>query len=115
VKILIISAPAKVTLKEIFKYTFKNFGAEQADHYQRQIIAAAMLLCSNQIPHARNCSLLLDSTNNDDSQFFYIREGMHYLIYAETAEHIVLHDFIHVNRDIPTLLKSIKRYYKDSQ
>ena len=107
-KTLRLTTPARVSLQEIIKFTIEVFGVQQAERYQQQLIATAENLCNSQFPLGRDCSLLL----NDDSgtsKLLYIREGMHYLIYTETSEHIVLHDFIHVNRNLPALLNAIKR------
>lgn len=107
-KTLRLTAPARATLQEIIKYTIEVFGVQQAERYQQQLIATAERLCNSQFPLGRDCSLLLDE-DSGTSKLLYVREGMHYLIYTETSEHIVLHDFIHVNRNLPALLNAIKR------
>ena len=106
-KKLRLTAPARLTLQEIIKYTIEVFGVQQAERYQQQLILTAEKLCNSQFPLGRDCSLLLDE-DSGTSKLLYIREGMHYLIYTETSEHIVLHDFIHVSRDLPALLNAIK-------
>ena len=107
-KTLRLTAPARATLQEIIKYTIEVFGVQQAKRYQQQLILTAEKLCNSQFTLGRDCSLLLDD-DSDTSKLLYVREGMHYLIYTETSEHIVLHDFIHVSRDLPALLNAIKR------
>ncbi len=106
-KILHLTAPAQATLQEIIKYTIEIFGVQQAKRYQQQLITTTEKLCNSQFPLGRDCSFLL-KYDSDTSKFLYIREGMHYLIYTETSEHIVLHDFVHVSRDLPALLDTIK-------
>lgn len=107
-RILRLTAPARATLKEIIRYTIENFGVQQARRYQKQLIATAEKLCSEKTSLGRDCSLLLDDKSNT-AKLLYIREGMHYLVYTETSEHIVLHDFIHVKRNLPALLEAIKK------
>ncbi len=106
-KTLRLTTPARATLQEIIEYTIEAFGIQQAERYQKQLIATAEKLCNSQFPLGRDCSLLLDD-DSGTSKLLYVREGMHYLIYTETSEHIVLHDFIHVSRDLPALLNAIK-------
>ncbi len=106
-KTLRLTAPARATLQEIIKYTIEVFGVQQAERYQQQLIETAEKLCNSQFPLGRDCSFLLDD-DSGTSKLLYVREGMHYLIYTETSEHIVLHDFIHVSRDLPALLNAIK-------
>ncbi len=107
-KTLRLTAPARATLHEIIKYTIEVFGVQQAERYQQKIIETAEKLCNSQFPLGRDCSHLLDE-GFGTSKLLYVREGMHYLIYTETSEHIVLHDFIHVSRDLPALLNPINR------
>jgi len=108
VKTLRLTAPARATLKEIISYTIESFGVQQARQYQKQLIATAEKLCSEKISLGRDCSFLLDD-NSNTSKLLYVREGMHYLIYTETSDYVVLHDFIHVNRDLPALLEAVKK------
>jgi plasmid stabilization system protein ParE len=109
VKILRLTPKAKAALKDIVKYTLQNFGEEQAKHYHQQLIDKGRLLCASQFPIGRNCSVLLDAAFINSSKLFYVREGMHYLVYTESSEFIVIHNFIHVGRDLPGLIQIIEK------
>lgn len=102
-----LTAPAQASLEEIIEYTIDNFGVEQAVIYREQLISVAEKLCTDSFSLGRSCSLLLGN-DSDIPELLYVLAGKHYLIYAKTSDFITIHDFVHVRRNLPAILKAVK-------
>ena len=106
-KKLRLTTPARARLEEIIEYSIDNFGVEQAIVYQKQLISIAEKLCTDSFSVGRPCSLLFGN-NSNTPELLYILTGKHYLIYTETTDTVTIHDFVHVRRNLPAILKTIK-------
>ncbi len=101
-----LTVRAETHLTEILRFSIERWGAERAEAYKSQIEDRLFALASGSPPHGRSCELLVADLI-DAPGLKYYREGGHYIIYRETAETLVVYDFIHQARNLEALLQDL--------
>ena len=87
---------AEASLIEIARWTIENFGLEQAEHYETELVGRCQAILDGQA-HSRSCAALVD--NADDLRF--VRAGEHFLAFLDHPNEVVIVDILHSRSDLP--------------
>ncbi len=101
-----LTPQAEARLTDIALWTVNQFGVDQARRYERELIHRLKALASGDPPHGRPCGLLVP-VRNSDSDLYYYRQGRHYIIYRNTPTQLIVIDFVHGSRDLPSILEEL--------
>jgi len=101
-----LTLQAQQSLTDIFGWTIDQFGIRQANVYKSQLIARINSLVKDEPPHGRCCKLLVQCVNNI-SDLEYYREGSHYIIYRNTAQQLLIVDFVHGSRNLTQIITEL--------
>ncbi len=103
-----LSPQAEQRLEEVIGWTIDLFGIDPAIKYKDQLIARLFSLAVDEVPHGRPCNTLLCG-KPDVSDLEYYRERRHYIIYRNTADGILVLDFIHGSRNLEALIEDLSK------
>ena len=103
-----LTLQAERSLQEIATWTVDTFGTRQADAYERDLVAQCEAIASG-TARSRSCRTAIDSNLPDELRF--ARAGMHLVVFVDLGAHIVIVDFLHVQRDLPQRLADVARRY----
>lgn len=93
---------AEASLEDIARWTLKTFGAAQAARYENDLIAKCRAVASGRAL-TRSCR---EAFGIDVRQELRVaRSGRHLIIFAEIDGVVVIQDFLHDARDLPTHLR----------
>lgn len=101
----ILTLRAKATLDDILVFTADAFGDAQAIAYHDALFARLTMLAEGRPPHGRPCSVLVGDAAAKN--LLYIREGSHFIVFVKREDGLIVIDFIHEKRDLPTLIASL--------
>ncbi|MCC5980144.1 MAG: type II toxin-antitoxin system RelE/ParE family toxin [Oceanicaulis sp.] len=93
---------AVATLNEIAQWTYTHFGAAQAERYRVDLIQGCDRL-ENPSPSERSCAGLVSSASGE---LFYVRAGMHFIVFRRREGEVAILDFLHVRSDLASRLVS---------
>jgi plasmid stabilization system protein ParE len=94
-----LTRSAAEALEDITHWTPSNFGTAQSEKYHRELIQRIRKLAAEEPPRGRPLSSLL-SWLPADTEWHYYMVGRHFIVYRDSADCIVVTDFIHGARDI---------------
>ncbi len=91
-----LTRQAEDSLFQIARWTIENFGIEQAELYQEELIARCNALARGEVS-SRSCAILADGA--DDLR--YVRAGEHFLVFLDRPDMVVIVDILHSRSDLP--------------
>lgn len=107
-KTIRLTRRAEARLEEIAGWTIDRFGPNQARAYEAQLVHRLRALADGDPPHGRPCGFLLPSAA-DAMDLKYFREGGHYIIFHETADALIVIDFVHGARNFERILTDLDK------
>lgn len=99
---------AETRLREIAGWTIDRYGPTQARKYEENLVHRLRALAVGEAPHGKSCGALVSGVPGADSLQYY-REGGHYIIFRETADALIVIDFVHGARDLEGILADLAR------
>lgn len=94
---------AEAALTGIARWTFETFGAHQAAAYLDDLIALCHALAAGQAV-SQSCQRIVSPDLPEALRL--ARSGQHFVIFVETAEQVIITDFLHVRMDLPRFLSA---------
>ncbi|MEX2617093.1 MAG: type II toxin-antitoxin system RelE/ParE family toxin [Alphaproteobacteria bacterium] len=98
-----VTRRAQAQLADIFLYSIEHWGDSIAERYRDSLIARLHALAAGEPPAGRSCGLLI-SPGRSDIGLKYFREGGHFIVYRETADTLIVLDFIHQSRKLDDII-----------
>ncbi|MDU9007204.1 type II toxin-antitoxin system RelE/ParE family toxin [Sedimentitalea todarodis] len=87
---------AEDSLVEIARWTIQNFGSEQADFDEAEIIDRCEAIARGPTL-SRSCSILVDEAQ----ELQFARAGEHFLVFLDQADEAIVVEILHSRSDIP--------------
>ncbi len=103
-KVWRLTKRAEHALFRIALWTQASFGNRQAEIYEQELIACCEAI-ANGSARKQSCRVLFDRGLPDRLQA--TRIGSHFAIFIESDTEIVIIDFLHARRDLPSHLNSL--------
>lgn len=97
-----LSIRASQSYRQIGRYTRDRYGKGQMQDYLGHLLLRCKMLADGHLP-SRSCRTVFDEDLRDD--LWVVTAGQHYIIFTETAEGIVVIDFLHQSADIAARLE----------
>ena len=94
---------AEETLVEIALWTFRRFGAAQAEACENELIGRLDALAAGDLA-GQDCSALADG----GAGMRFIRAGRHFVVYLEIGNELVVLDVSHGRADLPRRLRALR-------
>ena len=107
-----LTRQASASIAEIARWTYETFGARQASAYEQDLIARCVEIASG-TTISQDCRRLIDPELAEDLRF--ARAGQHFVVFIETAEQVVIVDFLHSRSDLPRRLASLTDRLRKSE
>jgi plasmid stabilization system protein ParE len=101
-----LTRQAEASLTGIAAWTVDTFGPRQAKAYESDLIARCRAIAEGAAP-SQSCRRVIDPNLPEDLRF--TRAGQHLIVFVETADAIVIVDFLHSRGDLPTRLSRVLR------
>ncbi|MEP2658650.1 MAG: type II toxin-antitoxin system RelE/ParE family toxin [Sedimentitalea sp.] len=83
-------------MDEIARWTIPNFGSEQADFYEAEIIDRCEAIARG-TTLSRSCSILVDEAQ----ELQFARAGEHFLVFLDQPNEPIVVEILHSRSDIP--------------
>jgi len=99
-----LTRTAEASLIDIARWTYETFGPRQAEAYEENLIAACCQIAAG-TAQARDCRRLIDPDLPEDLRF--ARAGEHFIVFVESAEQVIIIDFLHSRADLPRRLANL--------
>ncbi|TRO96524.1 type II toxin-antitoxin system RelE/ParE family toxin [Glycocaulis profundi] len=99
-----LSRRAARSLSSIAVWTRQTFGDRQAHAYRDELIAACRSLAEG-AALSRSCRELFAPDIAEDLRF--MRCGMHFIVFVQTADAVSIADFVHARADLPARLAAL--------
>ena len=96
-----LTRQAEASLADIALWTIKTFGARQAEAYEEDLIARCRAI-ANGTAQSQSCRHIIDPDLPEDLRF--ARAGQHFIVFIESANAVVIVDFLHGRSDLPARL-----------
>ena len=93
----LLSERAKSSFREIGLYSRERYGVEQMRFYLDGLLDRCKSLAAGHVPH-QSCRVMFADDLREDLRF--ARAGNHFVIFVETAEEVLIVDFLHQSADI---------------
>ena len=87
---------AEESLVEIATWTIENFGLEQAELYENEVLTRCQAIL-NGLAHSRSCAVLVD----DAADLRFARAGEHFLVFLDQPDQVIIVDILHSRSDLP--------------
>lgn len=87
---------AEASLVEIAKWTIANFGLEQAELYEKELLDRCKAILNGQA-HSRSCAVLGD----DAADLRFTKAGEHFLVFLDRQDDVIIVDILHSRSDLP--------------
>jgi plasmid stabilization system protein ParE len=87
---------AEASLVEIARWTIEQFGLEQAELYENEVLTRCQAILNGQA-HSRSCAVLVD--NAVDLRF--ARAGEHFLVFLDQPDEVIIVYILHSRSDLP--------------
>jgi plasmid stabilization system protein ParE len=87
---------AEASLVEIAKSTIENFGLEEAELYENEVLTRCQAILNGQA-HSRSCAFLID----DAANLRFARAGEHFLVFLDQPDEVIIVDILHSRSDLP--------------
>ena len=91
---------AKATGMKATEFFF-GFGPRQAEAYEEDLVARCQAIADGTAP-SQSCRRVIDPNLPEDLRV--TRSGQHFIVFVETADAIVIVDFLHGRSDLPARL-----------
>ena len=95
-----LTRQAEASLTHIAQWTIKSFGPRQAEAYEDDLIERCRAIADGRA-QSQSCRII-DPDLPDDLRF--TRIGQHFIVFVESAEAVVIVDFLHSRSDLPARL-----------
>lgn len=92
-----ISTNAAKSFREIGIYTRKRYGRDQMRFYLGGLLGRCKAIAAGGVHH-QSCRTMFADDLREDLRF--TRAGEHYVIFIETAQEVLIVDFIHQAADV---------------
>ena len=86
---------AEFSLVEIAKWTIANFGTQQVELYEAEVLDRCRAILNGQA-HSRSCAVLVD----DAGDLRFARAGEHFLVFLDQPEEVIIVDIQHARSDL---------------
>lgn len=96
-----LTRQAEASLTSIAQWTIKSFGPRQAEAYEDDLIERCRAIADG-TAQSQSCRRIMDPDLPDDLRF--TRIGQHFVVFVESAEAVVIIDFLHSRSDLPARL-----------
>lgn len=106
-KAIRLTRRAEARLEEIAGWTIDRFGPEQARIYEAQLIHRLQALADGEPPHGKRCEIAGGAVGAEDLQYY--REGGHYIVFRDTADALIVIDFVHGARNFERILADLAK------
>lgn len=103
---LIFTPFAELQLDEILSWTFEEFGPQQADKYENELINRCLAIAEG-IAATQNCSVILPS--GAASSLHFGRAGQHIIVFMETSDAIVIVSLLHSKSNLAAQIETLSR------
>lgn len=87
---------AEASLVEIAKWTIEQFGLEQAELYENEVLTRCQAILNGQA-HSRSCAVLVDEA----ADLRFARAGEHFLVFLDQPDEVIIVDILHSRSDLP--------------
>ncbi len=91
-----LTRQAEESLVEIARWTVQNFGPQQADLYEAEIIDRCEAIAKGTVL-SRSCSILVD----DMEELQFTRAGEHFLVFLDQPDEVIVVEILHSRSDLP--------------
>src|SRR5690606_15979930 len=92
-----LTRQAETALVEIAHWTLKTFGPRQAAAYEEDLIARCAEIASGEA-WSEDCRRLIDPDLPEHRRL--ARAGQHFIVFVESAESLIITDFLHARSDL---------------
>ncbi len=96
---------AENSLVEIARWTIENFGHQQADIYEAELLSRCEAIVTGQA-HSRSCAVLVDHA----ADLRYLRAGEHFLVFLDGLEEVTIVDILHSRSDLPRHIAALTAF-----
>ena len=101
-----LTRQAEASLTEIARWTLEKFGPRHASAYELDLVERCTGIASGTVV-SRSCRQLVDPNLPEDLRF--CRCGGHFIIFVESADAVIVLDFVHARADLPRRLAGLSR------
>lgn len=106
-KAIRLTRRAEARLEEIAGWTIDRFGPEQARIYEAQLIHRLQALADGEPPHGKRCEIAGGAVGAKDLRYY--RESGHYIVFRDTADALIVIDFVHGARNFERILADLAK------
>lgn len=99
-----LTRQAETSLIDIARWTIETFGPRQAAAYEDDLIATCREIAAG-TALSQTCRRLIDPDLPEDLRF--ARAGLHFVVFIEEAEQVIIIDFLHNRSDLPRRLATL--------
>ncbi len=101
-----LTRQAEAALVDIARWTLETFSPRQAEAYEADLIERCEAIARGEAPW-QSCRKVIDPRLPEDLRF--TRCGAHLIVFIDTPEQVIIVDFLHRRRDLPTRLLDLTR------
>lgn len=105
-----LTRAAEASLIDIAAWTVETFGPRQAAAYEEDLIAVCRDIAAG-IALSQDCRRIISPDLPEDLRF--ARAGQHFVVFVETAEQVIIIDFLHGRSDLQRRLESLSAGQSD--
>jgi toxin ParE1/3/4 len=96
-----LTRQAEASLIHIARWTIETFGPRQAEAYEADLIERCRAIADG-TAQSQSCRRSIDPDLPEDLRF--TRIGQHFVVFVESADAVVIVDFLHGRSDLPARL-----------
>ncbi len=101
-----LTRQAEAALVDIALWTLETFGPRQAEAYEADLIERCEAIAKGEAPW-QSCCKVIDPGLPEDLRF--TRCGAHLIVFIDEPDQVIIVDFLHARRDLPTRLLDLTR------
>ncbi len=101
-----LTRQAEAALVDIALWTLETFGPRQAEAYEADLIDRCEAIARGEAPW-QDCRKVIDPRLPEGLRF--TRCGAHLIVFIDDSEQIIIVDFLHGRRDLPSRLIDLTR------